>query len=148
MKKKLTLSIEEQVLQDATEQIPNISKFVEDCLKEFLGYNVGNYPTKDARDIIDSIGRSQVELHILNEQNKIEDNLQSMEQEKIDKFWRDLYLKYREVMVISDSLMNKTSEILGVTAEVLEDVLDCVDDSNQFFNTWVEVKQWYGDNHD
>lgn len=145
MKRKLTLSIEEEVLQSATERIPNISKFVEDCLKEFLGYNAGNYPTKDARDIIDSIGRSQVELHILNEQNKIEDNLKSMEQEKIDKIWRDLYLKYREDMVISDSLMNETSNILGVSAEVLEDILDCVDDSNQFFNTWAEVKQWYGE---
>ena len=43
MKRKLTLSIEEEVLQSATERIPNISKFVEDCLKEFLGYNAGNY---------------------------------------------------------------------------------------------------------
>ena len=59
MKKKLTLSIDEKVLESATEQIPNISKFVEDCLREFLGLNPGNYPTKTAHDIIDNIGRKR-----------------------------------------------------------------------------------------
>ena len=146
MKKKTTLSIDEDVLTEATKRIPNVSAFIEECLKQYLGLNPENYPTKKAHDIIDDIGKSQVDLHILNEQNKIEDNIQSVEQEKINKIWRDLYLKYREDMVISDSLMNKTSKILGVAAEVLEDMLDCIDDSNQFFNTWTEAKQWYGDN--
>lgn len=146
MKKKTTLSIEEHVLTEATKRIPNVSAFIEECLKQYMGLSPENYPTNTAHDIINEIGRNQVELHILNEQNKIEDNIKSMEQEKIDKIWRDLYLKYREDMVISDSLMNETSEILGVSAEVLEDILDCVDDSNQFFNTWAEVKQWYGEN--
>lgn len=147
MKKKTTLSIDENVLQEATKRIPNVSGFIEDCLKEFLGMSPGNYPTKTAHDIIDDIGRSQVDLHILNEQNKIEDNLQSMEQEKIDKVWRDLYLKYRDEMTVSDDLMRDASQMLNVSVEVLEDVLDCVDDSNKFFNTWEEVKQWYGDDN-
>ena len=106
---------------------------------------VGNYPTKEAHDLIDTIGRSQVELHILNEQNKIEHNMQSMEQEKIDRYWRDLYLKYRDELILSDDLMKEASNLLEVDIETLEDMLDCVDDSNQFFNTWQEVKDWYGD---
>ncbi len=145
MKKKTTLSIDEDVLKEATKRIPNISKFVETCLKEFLGMVVGNYPTKEAHDLIDTIGRSQVELHILNEQNKIEHNMQSMEQEKIDRYWRDLYLKYRDELILSDDLMKEASNLLEVDIETLEDMLDCVDDSNQFFNTWQEVKDWYGD---
>lgn len=145
MKKKLTLSINEDVIEKASQQIPNISEFVETCLKEFLGMNPGNYPTKTAHEIIDNIGRNQLDLHILNEQNKIEANIQSMGQEKIDRVWRDLYLKYRDELVVSDSLMEEASKILDVDAELLEDMLDCVDDSNKFFNTWEEVKQWYRD---
>ena len=145
MKKKLTLSINEDVIEKASQQIPNISEFVETCLKEFLGMNPGNYPTRTAHEIIDDIGRRQVDMHILNEQNKIEANIESMEQEKIDKVWRDLYLKYRDELILSDSLMEEACKILDVDAELLEDMLDCVDDSNKFFNTWEEVKQWYGD---
>ena len=145
MKKKLTLSINEDVIEKASQQIPNISEFVETCLKEFLGMNPGNYPTRTAHEIIDDIGQRQLDLHILNEQNKIEHNMQSMEQEKIDRYWRDLYLKYRDELILSDDLMKEASNLLEVDIETLEDMLDCVDDSNQFFNTWQEVKDWYGD---
>ena len=143
MKKKTTLSIDEDVLKEATKRIPNISKFFEDCLKQLLGMEKGNYPTKEAHEIIDNIGKNQVELHILNEQNKVEHNLQSMEQEKIDKYWRDLYLKYRDELVLTTDLMKEASQILNVDCEVLEEILDCVDDSNKFFNTWQEAKDWY-----
>ena len=146
MKKKLTLSIDEKVLESATEQIPNISKFVEDCLREFLGLNPGNYPTKTAHDIIDNIGRNQVDLHILNEQNKITENIQKMEEDKIDRFWRELYLKYRDTYVIPDDLKELAKELLDVDLDTLENILDSVDDNNLMFNTWTEAKQWYGDN--
>lgn len=146
MKKKLTLSIDEKVLESATEQIPNISKFVEDCLREFLGLNPGNYPTKTAHDIIDNIGRNQVDLHILNEQNKITENIQKMEEDKVDRFWRELYLKYRDTYVITDEMKELAKELLDVDLDTLENILDSIDDNNLMFNTWTEAKQWYGDN--
>lgn len=146
MKKKTTLSIDEKVLQEATKRIPNISGFCEDCLREYLGLNPGNYPTKTAHDIIDNIGRNQVDLHILNEQNKIKDNMLKMEEDKVDAFWRELYLKYRDTYVIPDDLKGLAKELLDVDLDTLENILDSVDDNNLMFNTWTEAKQWYGDN--
>lgn len=143
MKKKTTLSIEENVLNEATKRIPNISGFVEECLKQLLGMNPGNYPTHTAHDLIDNIGKNQVELHILNEQNKIEVNLEKMEQEKIDRFWREIYLKYRETYILSDEIIEQASDLLEVDSETLEEIMDKVDDNNKFFNTWKEAKQYY-----
>ena len=145
MKKDLKITIEESVLKRAKNEIPNLSGFFENCLKYYLGIEQVLYPTNDAQEILDKIKELQLQLFLLNEQGLSEEKLAEEHQEKIDKVWRDLYLKYREDMVVSDDLLNKTSEMLGVSAEVLEDMLDCVDDSNQFFNTWAEVKQWYGE---
>ena len=144
MKKDLKITIEESVLKRAKNEIPNLSGFFENCLKYYLGIEQVLYPTNDAQEILDKIKELQLQLFLLNEQGLSEEKLAEEHQEKIDKVWRDLYLKYRDELILSDSLMEEACKILDVDAELLEDMLDCVDDSNQFFNTWEEVKQWYG----
>ncbi len=145
MKKDLKITIEESVLKRAKNEIPNLSGFFENCLKYYLGIEQVLYPTNDAQEILDKIKELQLQLFLLNEQGLSEEKLAEEHQEKIDKVWRDLYLKYRDELILSDSLMEEACKILDVDAELLEDMLDCVDDSNKFFNTWEEVKQWYGD---
>ena len=145
MKKDLKITIEESILKRAKNEIPNLSGFFENCLKYYLGIEQVLYPTNDAQEILDKIKELQLQLFLLNEQGLSEEKLAEEQQEKIDTVWRDLYLKYRDEMTVSDDLMRDASQMLNVSVEVLEDVLDCVDDSNKFFNTWEEVKQWYGD---
>ena len=144
MKKDLKITIEESVLKRAKNEIPNLSGFFENCLKYYLGIEQVLYPINDAQEILDKIKELQLQLFLLNEQGLSEEKLAEEHQEKIDKVWRDLYLKYRDELILSDSLMEEACKILDVDAELLEDMLDCVDDSNKFFNTWEEVKQWYG----
>ena len=145
MKKDLKITIEESVLKRAKNEIPNLSGFFENCLKYYLGIEQVLYPTNDAQEILDKIKELQLQLFLLNEQGLSEEKLAEEQQEKIDRYWRDLYLKYRDELILSDDLMKEASNLLGVDMETLEDMLDCVDDSNKFFNTWTEVKDWYGD---
>ena len=41
MKKQLVLTIDEIVLKKAKENIPNLSNFIEECLKHYRGLNTG-----------------------------------------------------------------------------------------------------------
>ena len=43
-KKDLKITIEEEILQKAKNHIPNLSGFVEECLKHYLGYADGTVP--------------------------------------------------------------------------------------------------------
>ena len=49
MKKQLVLTIDEIVLKKAKENIPNLSNFIEECLKHYLGLNTGEYPVHNAK---------------------------------------------------------------------------------------------------
>ena len=45
-KKQLILTIDEEVIEKAKKHIPNISGFVEECLKHHLGLADGTYPVE------------------------------------------------------------------------------------------------------
>ena len=52
MKKQLVITIDEIVLKKAKENIPNLSKFIEECLKHYLGLNTGEYPVHNAKELL------------------------------------------------------------------------------------------------
>ena len=64
MKKQLILTIDEEVINKAKKHMPNISGFVEECLKHHLGLANGTYPIANDLDILDKISKLQVELFI------------------------------------------------------------------------------------
>ena len=146
MKKDLRVSIEEKLLKQAKKEIPNLSGFFETCLKYYLGTEQVFFPTNDAQEILDKIKELQLQLFLLTEKEITEDKIAEAEQDKIDRFWRELYLKYRDTYVIPDDLKELAKELLDVDLDTLENILDSVDDNNLMFNTWTEAKQWYGDN--
>ena len=52
-KKSLKISIEEEVLEKAKKHIPNLSGFVEECLKHYFGYADGIFPIGNINEITD-----------------------------------------------------------------------------------------------
>ena len=124
MKSKITVSIDSEVLEKAKKQMPNISEFFNECLKQYLGLADGIYPTADANDIVNDIGKSQAKLFILNQNYDYEKAKKEVEDEKINRALRKLWNEYRKNMVVDDQQMAEALEVLPVYAERLEDMLD------------------------
>lgn len=123
-KKKITVSIDSEILEKAKKQMPNISEFFNECLKQYLGLADGIYPTAKASDIIESISKSQAELHILNESINVHKRMKLIEDEQINRPFRALWNDYRRRLNINQELMQDVLKVVNVDAETLEDILD------------------------
>ena len=149
-KKSLKISIEEEVLEKAKKHIPNLSGFVEECLKHYFGYADGIFPIGNVNEITDKIGRLQVELFLINQNYDAEESRKNAENEEIDKAWRFLWNDFKPSLIPDETLLEKAIEVLGINGEELEDILDWVyiTDINVNTNSWQEVLKAYTENKD
>ena len=149
-KKSLKISIEEEVLEKAKKHIPNLSGFVEECLKHYFGYADGIFPIGNINEITDKIGRLQVELFLINQNYDAEESRKNAENEERDKAWRFLWNDFKPSLIPDETLLEKAIEVLGINGEELEDILDWVyiTDVNVDTNSWQEVLKAYNENKD
>lgn len=147
-KKSLKISIEEEVLEKAKKHIPNLSGFVEECLKHYFGYADGIFPIGNVNEITDKIGRLQVELFLINQNYDAEESRKNAEHEERDKAWRFLWNDFRPTLIPDETLLEKAIEVLGINGEELEDILDWVyiTDVKVDTNSWQEVLKAYTEN--
>ena len=144
-KKDLTITIEEKILQNAKKHIPNLSAFFEECLKYHLGLIDGTYPTGKYHDIIDEIGRLQVQAFLINKEYDMESERLRIRKDEENKAWRFLLNSYRNNLDWDPVLMENAVKVLGVSEEVLEELMDCVIEDGFDGNDWNRVKEQYGD---
>ena len=149
-KKSLKISIEEEVLEKAKKHIPNLSGFVEECLKHYFGYADGIFPIGNVNEITDKIGRLQVELFLINQNYNAEESRKNAENEERNKAWRFLWNDFKPSLIPDETLLEKAIEVLGINGEELEDILDWVyiTDINVNTNSWQEVLKAYNENKD
>ena len=143
---KATLSIEKEIYEKAKEHLPNISEFVEECLKQYLGLADGIYPTANASDIIKNISKSQAELFILNENFDVHERMKLIEDEKLNRPFRALWNDYKRRLSMNQELMEDALKVLPVDADTLEDILDFAYVNQEEFGinfTWEEVYEKY-----
>ena len=147
-KKSLKISIEEEVLEKAKKHIPNLSGFVEECLKHYFGYADGIFPIGNVNEITDKIGRLQVELFLINQNYDAEESRKNAENEERDKAWRFLWNDFKPSLIPDETILEKAIEVLGINGEELEDILDWVyiTDINVNTNSWQEVLKAYNEN--
>ena len=147
-KKRLELTIEKDILEKAKKHIPNLSGFVEECLKHYFGYADGIFPIGNVNEITDKIGRLQVELFLINQNYDAEESRKNAENEERDKAWRFLWNDFRPSLIPDETLLEKAIEVLGIKGEELEDILDWVyiTDINVDTNSWQEVLKAYTEN--
>lgn len=146
MKSKITVSIDSEVLEKAKKQMPNISEFFNECLKQYLGLADGSYPTADANDIVNDIAKSQAKLFILNQNYDYEKAQKEVEDEKINRALRKIWNEYHKNMSIDQQSMSEALEVLPVDAETLEDMLDFADANQEELGlnfTWRELYELY-----
>lgn len=149
-KKSLKISIEEEVLEKAKKHIPNLSGFVEECLKHYFGYADGIFPIGNVNEITEKIGKLQVELFLINQNYDAEESRKNAENEERDKAWRFLWNDFKPSLIPDETLLEKAIEVLGINGEELEDILDWVyiTDINIDTNSWQEVLKAYNENKD
>ena len=138
MKKQLVITIDAIVLKKAKENIPNLSKFIEECLKHYLGLNTCEYPVHNAKELLNKISECQLELHLLNEENKLNENIEKAKQVLIGSTWRILYATYRDTKNVPKKQLNEAEKILGVPSSELKDILElCF-----IFRDEIDVTDW------
>ena len=143
------LTIDEKILENAKNQIPNLSAFFEECLKQYMGYANESYPTSDMKKIMDEIGLLQVKAYLINQNYDAEKELMNKEKEEKNRAWRFLWNEYRQTLEINDDLMETAVDKLGVTEDKLEIILDEVHtDGFKEFNDWFKVYEEYGDRNE
>ncbi len=148
-KKRVELTIEEDVLEKAKQQIPNMSNFFENCLLAYLGMdNQSLFYTSDAQEAIDTIRNAQTALYLLTERNNIEENIKEAEQEEIRLAWMRLYAEYRDQRVINQDYLKHASEVLGVDQEELSDIVTVCfvyrHNGTVDVTSWSDVYEAYG----
>ena len=147
-KKQLILTIDEEVIEKAKKHIPNISGFVEECLKQYLGIGFNLIPTSKMNELVETISKSQLELYLMNERGNIEEAKEKAAKQEINLAWRKLYTTYRDTRTINQDKLQYASEILNVPEDELVDIVEVcyVFSRNDEIDVteWEEVYQKYG----
>lgn len=148
-KEKATISLDSEVLEKARKQIPNISGFIEECLRNYLGMGNGLVNTSNIHDLNETISKCQLELYLMNEKGNIQEAQEKAAQQEINLAWRHLYTEYRDTRTINQDKLKHAVEVLGVGAEELTDIVEVCfvfsrkDDVD--VTEWSEVYKQYGD---
>ena len=146
MKDKITISIDSEVLKKAKKQMPNISEFLNECLKQYLGMADGSFPTANARDVVDDIGKSQAKLFIMNQNFDYENAQKRMEDEKVNRALRKLWNEYRKTLTPEGQAFDEALNMLDVDSETLEDMLDFAYANQELLGlnfTWSKLCELY-----
>ena len=147
-KKRIELTIDDEVLAQAKKQIPNISSFLEECLKQYLGIGNNLIPTSKMNELVETIGKCQLELYLMNERSNIEEAKEKAAKQEINLAWRQLYTEYRDTKTINPVKLERASEVLNVSREELSDIVEVCfvfsRDNEVDVTEWQEVYDNYG----
>ena len=147
-KKRVELSIDEEILEKGRKWIPNMSAFLEECLKNYLGIGKHLVNTSSMHELVETIGDAQLELYLMNEKSNIEENKKKAAKQEINLAWRKLYTTYRDTKTIDETLLKNAVEILNVPELELTDIVEvcyafCRRDEVDV-TEWAEVYEHYG----
>ena len=139
-KKTVGITIDVDLLEKSKAKIPNLSKFVEYCLKNYLGEIQGLVPTWRQQELVDTIAKCQLELYLMNEKEKIDENKIQAEKEEIDLTWRKLFKEYR--MHYNNDLedLKNAAEVFNITIDELIDILDIT--YAHYLRDRVDITSW------
>jgi hypothetical protein len=147
-KKNLMLTIDEELLETAKKRVPNMSQFFEECLKQYLGIGNNLIPTSKMNELVETIGKCQLELYLMNERSNIEEAKEKAAKQEINFAWRQLYTEYRDTKTINPVKLERASEVLNVSREELSDIVEVCfvfsRDNEVDVTEWQEVYDNYG----
>ena len=147
-KEKATISLDSEVLEKARKQIPNLSGFLEECLRNYLGIGNGLVNTSNIHELNETISKCQLELYLMNQRENVEEAKLKAEKQEINLAWRHLYTEYRDTRTINQDKLKHASEVLGVNSEELTDIVEVCyvfsRDDDVDVTEWSDVYAAYG----
>lgn len=124
-KKITTISIDEKILVKAKKEIPNLSIFVEDCLKSYLGFDNTNIKGIDENMLV--IKKALLDIHILSSKDDVENVEKVYNVQEQNRVWINLFGKFRNNEDISVDDFEKSSKILNVSVKDLKELLENIE---------------------
>lgn len=126
MKQPLKISIDEDILEQVKNNIPNISEFVEGCFKAYLSFAIENEEDRgeELRKAWETFHKAKLDIHLL---MKVDYESQDMER-AINKVktdaWLTVWSDYRRVGSTQEWKIPKAAKKLEITEEELKAVLE------------------------
>jgi hypothetical protein len=147
-KERTTITIDSELLEKSKKYIPNLSGFIEECLKNYLGVGNQLVNTSDMHELVTNISKCQLELYLMNEKGKLKEAQEIVAKQEINIAWRSIYTEYRDTKTISQHKLDNAVELLGVPAQELKDIVEVCYVFNRRDNVdvteWSEVFNQYG----
>lgn len=144
-KKITTISIDEDVLRVAKKEIPNISIWVENLLKTYLGFNNTNIRSIDEN--LQTIKDCLLAIELQSKMDKETEKNENLTSEQQQKAWSNLFGLFRKGAVIDIDVWEYSSRLLNVTVRELKELVEVIDfevDKSDLVkcNDWVYAKKY------
>lgn len=150
MKEKITISIDEETLKIAKENIPNISKFVEECFNAYFQFVTEDDEQRgeELRKNWEDFHRAKLNIHLLMNVDSENKQIEKIHQNNLDITWRGIWKDYRFTQTYQEHAMEEAVKILHVSKEELEEVMeDCLFAAKKdmtklhIFDSWKYVEE-------
>ena len=152
MKEKITISIDEETLKIAKENIPNISKFVEECFNAYFQFVTEDDEQRgeELRKNWEDFHRAKLNIHLLMNVDSENKQIEKVHENNLKLAWLGIWKTYRFTQTYQKHAMEEAVKILHVSKEELEEVMeDCLfaakKDMTQLhiFDSWKYVEENY-----
>lgn len=126
MKKQATFSIDEKVLQMARDNIPNMSGFVEDCIRAYLSFAIENEEERgeELRKAWADFNRAKLNIHLLMKMDYEGKDIENAINKQKTDAWLTVWSDYRRVGSTEDIKIEKASKVLKIEPKVLKQTLE------------------------
>ena len=126
MKKQATFSIDEKVLQMARDNIPNMSGFVEDCIRAYLSFAIENEEERgeELRKAWADFNRAKLNIHLLMKIDYEGRDIENAINRQKTEAWLTVWSDYRRVGSTENTKIEKASKVLEIEPEVLKQTLE------------------------
>jgi len=126
MKKPLKISIDEDLLEQVKNHIPNISEFTEECFKAYLSFAIKNEEDRgeELRKAWETFHKAKLDIHLLMKVDYEGQDMQNALNKQKTDAWLTVWSDYRRVGSTQNYKITKTSKTLEITEEELKQVLE------------------------
>ena len=122
-RKITTVSLDEDILKKAKKDIPNLSMFIEDCLKAYIGMNDNDNFIADIQENLDNIKQSQLNIHILTKNDLNISEVKEFDEKKSNNSWLKIWGVYRNTQQIHEATVMEVAEALNCKHTLLIDMM-------------------------
>ena len=133
-KQQLKVTIDEDILEIIKDNIPNISKFVENCFKSYLMIGGMNEEARgeELRKAWETFRESQLKIHMLTAISYEKKSIEKMQEKANTDAWLRVWGDYRKVGSAHEHKIEEAATALGLEPDVMKQLL---------YDTYFEAKK-------